>query len=160
MGKHLIWINPLALPWRLGLLVAVVLLVVAVIAGMATTALPTWLGIVLLLAIAVLVTFIHRIGTFLIVDDDVLRFGRYPHPQDEVPLSRIKSARVEELPQSERTSRPWGTSGSVVDVNGSSHAIALSLLDGRTIKVGVGPHRPSAEDFVANLREQHRSIRG
>lgn len=160
MDKHLIWTNPLALPWRVGMLSVVALIAVGVIAGMATGEIYTWIGILLLLVIAAGTTVVHRIGTFVMVSGDTLRFGRYPHPQDEVPLSRIKSARVEELPQSERTSRPWGASGSVVDVNGSSHAIALSLLDGRTIKVGVGPHRLSAEDFVATLREQHRSIRG
>ena len=165
MDKHLIWINPLSLPWRLGLLGALVLIAGGVIGLMATQGLPTVIGILLLLVVAVVTTVVHRIGTFLHVDGDVLRFGRYPRPQDEILLTRIKGASVEDLPADERVTKPWGTlaldaSTTLVDVNRSTRAVVLSFHDGRTVKIGVGSHSPSAEDFVAGLREQNRSIHG
>lgn len=167
MTEHLIWTNPIALPWRVGMLCVVALLAVGVIAGMATGEIYTWIGILLLLVIAAATTVVHRIGTFVMVAGDTLRFGRYPHPQDQVPLRRVASARVEELPEQHRVSRPLGaffdaedSTTSVVDVNGSVAAIVLTFADGRTVKIGTGPHRANAEEFVAALRKTHRGIRG
>lgn len=167
MNEHLIWTNPLALPWRIGLLCVVALIAVGVVAGMATGGVHTWIGILLLLVIAAATTVVHRIGTFIMVSGDTLRFGRYPHPQHEVPLGNITAIRVEELPEHHRTARPFGAladaadpTTSVVDVNGSAHAVTLSLTDGRTVKIGTGPHLANAEGFVAALRKKHRGIRG
>lgn len=167
MDEHLIWTNPLALPWRIGLLCVVALVAVGVVAGMATGGVYTWIGILLLLVIAAATTMVHRIGTFLMVSGDTLRFGRYPHPQDEVPVRNLTAVRVEELPEHHRASRPLGAffapddpATSVIDVNGSAYAIVLSLIDGRTVKIGTGPHRAAAEEFVATLRTNHRGICG
>lgn len=167
VNEHLIWTNPLALPWRIGLLCVVALVAVGVVAGMATGGVYTWIGILLLLVIAAATTVVHRIGTFVMVSGDTLRFGRYPHPQHEVPLSHVASVRVEELPEHHRTSRPFGAltdaadpTTSVIDVNGSAHVVTLSLTNGRTVKIGTGSHRAAAEEFVAELRKKHRVIRG
>lgn len=167
MDEHLIWTNPLALPWRVGMLSVVALIAVGVIAGMAKGEIYTWIGILLLLVIAAGTTVVHRIGTFVMVSGDTLRFGRYPHPQDEVPVRNLTAVRVEELPENHRASRPLGAffapddpATSVIDVNGSAHAIVLSLSNGRTVKIGTGPHRATAEKFAAALRKKHRGIRG
>lgn len=167
MDEHLIWTNPLALPWRIGMLSVVALIAVGVIAGMATGEIYTWIGILLLLVIAAGTTVVHRIGAFVMVSGDTLRFGRYPHPQDEVPVRNLIAVRVEELPEHHRASRPLGAlfapddpATSIIDVNGSTHAIVVSLIDGRTVKIGTGPHRATAEEFAATLRTKHRGIRG
>lgn len=167
MDEHLIWTNPLALPWRVGMLSVVALIAVGVIAGMATGEIYTWVGILLLLVIAAGTTVVHRIGTFVIVSGDTLRFGRYPHSQYEVPVRNLVAVRVEELPENHRARRPLGAlfapddpAISVIDVNGSAHAVVLSLSSGRTVKIGTGPHRATAEKFAAALRKKHRGIRG
>lgn len=167
MNEHLIWVNPLAPRWRFGLIAAMVAVVIAILAAMATQALNTWIGIALMLAVAVVINLIHRIGTFLMIDEQGLNFGGYPRPQDTVPLSQVKSVRVEELPAHQRIRKPWGSlvdpqhpNTTVVDANQSRRAVVLALRDGRTVKIGVGTNGPGAEDFVANLRRQRRGIRG
>ena len=148
----------------IGVLVAVVF---GAIAAMVLQWISSWVGVVILLLITACIHVVHRVGTFLMIDDGNLRFGCFPRPQDAVPFGRIKSIRLEELPDDQRLTRPWGclmdpksSKVTVVDANQSAHAIVLALRDGRTVKVGVGDNVPGAEDFIDVVRKQHRGIRG
>lgn len=144
-----------------------VAVVVGAIVAMALQWISSWTGVVILLLIAACIHVVHRVGTFLMIDDGNLKFGCFPRPQDAVPLGRIKSVRIEKLPAHQRVTRPWGSltdpndeKVSVFDANQSTHAIALALKDGRTVKVGVGENMPGAEDFINVVRKKHRGIRG
>lgn len=156
MNEHLVWANPLAPKWRFALIGAMVAAVLGVLAAMATQTLNTWVGIALMLVAAMVINMIHRLGTFMMVDNDGLHFGAFPRPQDVVALRDVKHFAVEELAEAERISRPWGSTMeggvSVVDANQSSKAVVLKLRDGRTVKVGVGAKVMDAEAFVETVK--------
>ncbi len=156
MNDHLVWANPLAPKWRIGLIALMVAVVLGILAAMATQHLNTWVGIALMLAVAVVINMIHRLGTFLMVDDDGLHYGAFPRPQDVVALRDVKRVGVEELPQAERIAGPFGSSlsgqVSVVDANQSTRAVVMYLRDGRTVKIGVGNQVMKAEAFVETLK--------
>lgn len=133
-----------------------VAVVIGILAAMATQTLNTWIGIALMLLVAVVINLIHRLGTFMMVDAEGLHFGAYPRPQDVVALRDIKRITVEELPAEERITRPWGSASeggvSVVDANQSTRAVVLKLRDGRTVKVGAGNQVMKAQEFVDTVR--------
>ena len=156
VNEHLVWANPLAPKWRFALIGVMVAVVIGILAAMALQTLNTWIGIVLMLLVAVVIQLIHRLGTFMMVDSEGLHFGAFPRPQDVVDLRDVKRIAVEELPAGERIDRPWGSTNeggvSVVDANRSTRTVVLKLRDGRTVKVGTGNQVMKAEAFVETVR--------
>lgn len=156
VNEHLVWANPLAPRWRTLLIVLMVAVVFGILAAMATQHLNTWIGIVLMLLIAIVINMIHRLGTFMMVDEGGLHFGAFPRPQDVVPLRDVKRIGVADLPSNERITSPWGSTMhghvSVVDANQSTRAIVLELRDGRTVKIGTGNQSMRAQEFVETLK--------